>query len=286
MIPSFWVRVKEFPLSPNGKVDVKKLAPPEMYKKQEAEQTVRQRPDMTPLTEYEQLIKDIWESELGLTGLSIEDNFFELGGHSMVAVKVMNRIGKQTNTKLPIASLFEYSTISSLAKLLDNTADFKHRSLVAIKQTGTKPPIYLIHGGSLNILLYKALEPFLGEDQPLYGIQALGLDGDLTHLSTIESIAKRYLDELLEQNPDGPYILIGYSYGGIVVFEMARQLIAMGKEIRMLGIMDTNVSDRANMEEKPGKVMRFLSRQLKKAVFLVVICCILLEKLLIINDLC
>lgn len=267
MIPSFWVRVKEFPLSPNGKVDVKKLAPPETYKKQAVKQAVDQNSGIAPLNEYEQLIKDIWESELGLTDLSIDDNFFELGGHSMVAVKVMNRIGKQTNAKLPIASLFEYPTIASLAKLLDNTAYFTYRSLVAIKPFGSKPPIYLIHGGSLNILLYKALEPFLSKDQPLYGIQALGLDGNLTHLNSIESIAKRYLDELLEQNPDGPYILIGYSYGGIVVFEMARQLIAMGKEIKMLGIMDTNVSDRVSPEEKPSKVIRFLNRQVRKAAF-------------------
>lgn len=267
MIPSFWVRVKQFPLSPNGKVDVKKLAPPEMYKRQEAAHANNQTDKQAPLSENEQLIKDIWESELGLTDLSIEDNFFELGGHSMIAVKVMSRIGKQTDTKLPIASLFEYPTIASLSKLLDKTAHFKYRSLIPIKQTGSKLPIYLVHGGSLNILLYKNLEPFLSEDQPLYGIQALGLDGDLSHLSTMESIVKRYLEELLEQNPNGPYILIGYSYGGIVVFEMARQLMAMGKEIRMLGIMDTNVSDRARVEEKPGRLTRFLGRQVKKAIF-------------------
>jgi len=267
MIPSFWVRVKQFPLSPNGKVDVKKLAPPEIYKKQPAADTVTQTPGQVLLSEHEQLIKDIWESELGLTDLSTEDNFFELGGHSMIAVKVMKRIGKQTNTNLPIASLFEYPTIASLSKLVDNTSHFKHKSLIAIKKTGSKPPIYLIHGGSLNILLYKRLEPFLSADQPLYGIQALGLDGDLSHLSTIESIAKRYLEEVLEQNPQGPYILIGYSYGGIVVFEMARQLLAMGKEIKMVGIMDTNVSERVESEQRPRKIVRFLNRQVKKAIF-------------------
>lgn len=267
MIPSFWVRVKQFPLSPNGKVDVKKLAPPEMYRKQDGEHVSNQTPERARLSDHEQLIKEIWESELGLTDLSVDDNFFELGGHSMIAVKVMNRIGKQTHTKLPIASLFEYPTIASLSKLLDKTAHFKYRALIPIKKTGSKPPIYLVHGGSLNILLYKNLEPFLSEDQPLYGIQALGLDGDLSHLDTMESIVERYLEEVLEQNPNGPYILIGYSYGGIVVFEMARQLMAMGKEIRMLGIMDTNVSDRAHSEENPGRLGRFLGRQVKKAIF-------------------
>lgn len=262
MLPNLWMKLKEFPLTPNKKIDRNALhyaqagpAKTEPGKKKEA------------LTALISEITTIWEEEIGIKGIEPHDNFFELGGHSMIAVKVMNRVSKQTNTKLPIASLFEYPTIASLSKLLDDSTNVKHKSLVPIKTSGSRPPIYLVHGGALNIFLYKSLEPFLSEDQPLYGIQALGLDGDLSHLSSIESIVNKYLEEVLEQNPDGPYILIGYSYGGIIAFEMARKLLDMGKEIKMVGIMDTNVSERVESEQKPGRVVRFLKRQAKKTIF-------------------
>lgn len=263
MLPNLWLKLKEFPLTPNKKIDRNALH----YAQAPPAKTEPGKKRTEALTALISEITTIWEEEIGIKGIEPDDNFFELGGHSMIAVKVMNRVSKQMNTKLPIASLFEYPTIASLSKLLDDSTHVKHKSLVAIKTSGSKPPIYLIHGGALNIFLYKNLEPFLSEDQPLYGIQALGLDGDLSHLDSIESIVNKYLEEVLEQNPDGPYILIGYSYGGIIAFEMARQLIAMGKEIKMVGIMDTNVSERVESEQKPGKMVRFLNRQAKKAVF-------------------
>ncbi|MGE9312912.1 non-ribosomal peptide synthetase [Niabella sp. CJ426] len=263
MLPNLWLKLKEFPLTPNKKIDRNALH----YAQAAPAKTEPGKKRTEALTALISEITTIWEEEIGIKGIEPDDNFFELGGHSMIAVKVMNRVSKQMNTKLPIASLFEYPTIASLSKLLDDSTHVKHKSLVAIKTSGSKPPIYLIHGGALNIFLYKNLEPFLSEDQPLYGIQALGLDGDLSHLDSIESIVNKYLEEVLAQNPEGPYILIGYSYGGIIAFEMARQLIAMGKEIKMVGIMDTNVSERVESEQKPGKLVRFLNRQAKKTVF-------------------
>ncbi|MCH5597898.1 amino acid adenylation domain-containing protein [Niabella ginsengisoli] len=268
MVPSYWVKKKTFPLSPNGKVDVKQIPPPEFYKKKTSEIEDGTSRQAETLNTTELKIKKIWEEELGISGLYADDNFFELGGHSMIAVKVMKRISKEMNTKLPIATLFQHPTIAAIANLINTNSKVEQKILVEIKKSGSKPPIYLIHGGALNILLYKQLEPFLSDDQPLYGIQALGLDGDLTHLDSIESISKRYLHEILEHNPVGPYIIIGYSYGGIVAYEMVKQLKAMGKEIKMLGILDTNVGGRQLIETKSARVYQTMMRQLKKSVFI------------------
>lgn len=258
MIPAAFVILKELPLTTNGKIDKKRLPAPEM----QAQQYV------APQTPEEQLVASIWSEIFDKEKIGIHDNFFEMGGHSMVAVKVMRRIKNEMNIDLPIASLFQHPTIASLSSIIRGKEKIKHEILVKIKGTGTKPPIYLIHGGSLNILLYKNLEPFLSEDQPLYGIQALGLDGDLSFLSDIETISKRYLEEILKQNPNGPYAIVGYSLGGLIAFEITKQLLAMGKTIHFFGIFDTNVSNREASSSTISTMWKFAQRQIKKAVFI------------------
>ncbi|WP_114789081.1 amino acid adenylation domain-containing protein [Niabella yanshanensis] len=268
MVPSYWVKKKVFPLSPNGKVDVKQITPPDFQKRKQAAVGDAPAQPQAAISQVEQKIMTIWEEELGINGLTTEDNFFELGGHSMIAVKVMNRISREMGVRFPIATLFQHPTIVSIAKLINADATVEQKILVEIKKSGSKPPIYLIHGGALNILLYKNLEPFLSDDQPLYGIQALGLDGDTAHLDSIETISARYLKEILVHNAEGPYIIIGYSYGGVVAYEMARQLMAMGKKVKMLGILDTNVGGREAPANKTQKIFQTLQRQSKKALFI------------------
>ncbi|MFT4095054.1 MAG: amino acid adenylation domain-containing protein [Niabella sp.] len=259
MIPSVFVVLQELPLTANGKVDHRKLPAPE----------IEQQKYVAPKTEGEVLLAGIWSEIFDREQIGVYDDFFNLGGHSLMAIKVMTKIEEVAGIRLPIATLFETPTIKGLAKkIAGKTTSHVSRVLVPIKESGTKSPIYLIHGGAFNILLYKQLAPFLSQDQPLYGIQALGLDGDLTHLDSIESIATRYLTEVLEQNPQGPYILMGYSYSGLIAYEMARQLIAMGKEVKMLGILDTNVSNRCVPNATLPRLFFKTKRQLKKAVFI------------------
>ncbi len=259
MIPSIFIILEALPLTANGKVDHRKLPVPE----------IEQQKYIAPQTEEEVLLARIWSEIFNREQIGVHDDFFNLGGHSIIAIKAMAKIEEVTGIRLPIATLFEAPTIKGLAKrIAGKTESPISRVLIPIKESGTRFPIYLIHGGAFNILLYKQLAPFFSEDQPLYGIQALGLDGDLTHLDSIESIAARYLTEVLEQNPKGPYILMGYSYGGLVAYEMARQLTAMGKEIKMLGILDTNVSDRTVSNAVISRLFFKIKHQLKKAVFI------------------
>ena len=233
MVPDNFIVIDAMPLTPNGKVDKRTLAAQEM-------ETVQHVQYMAPRTDVEQLVADIWREFLGIEQVGIRDNFFELGGHSLIAVQVMARIEKETGKRLPLAILFENSTVEKLSLMLEmDGRSITWDSLVPIKPTGNKIPIYIVHGAGLNVLLFNTLAKHMDADQPVYGLQAKGLNGVDVPLNRMEDIAAHYISAIRAQNPDGPYALAGYSFGGIIAYEMARQLETLGKEVRMLGMFDT-----------------------------------------------
>ncbi len=262
MVPDDIVALKSFPLTPNAKVDRKALPKPKQQNEGAA------TTEKFTLTKDEQIITDIWSDILGLQDLKPTDDFFLLGGHSLLAVKVMVAIEKKTGKRLPIATLFTNSTIQKLARQLsDDEADKKWDVLVPIKTSGTKVPLFLIHGGGLNILLFKSISEYFDEDQPVYGIQALGLSHDTDIPPTIALIAKLYIDEILEVHPEGPYSLVGYSLGGFMAFEMAKQLLQMGKVVNFLGIMDTYAGNNIDVGSSTIKAVQKVKRQFRKVPF-------------------
>ncbi len=264
MIPSGWVEVTEFPLTPNKKIDRKALV------NSVAVKTKIGTPATEAANETIDTIKKIWEEELGIKGIEPTDDFFELGGHSMIAVQVMNKIEKETGVKLPIATLFETPTIYDLAKkiMAGEKPAYSHKVVIPIKKTGSKTPIFIVHAGGLNVMLYKLIADHLEEDQPLYGLQGLGDDGDLSHLTSIETIASRYLAEIMDNYPQDRYILMGYSFGGIIAFEMAKQLISAGKEVQLVGILDTFVSSHWYKTTLSNKIISKVLRQIRKIGFI------------------
>lgn len=141
------------------------------------------------------------------------------------------------------------------------------KSLVPIKPEGTKTPIYIIHGIGLNLLNFSGLVSYMDAEQPIYGLQALGLDGVDEPLDNMEAIAAHYLTEVMDQNPTGPYAIAGYSFGGYVALEMARQLKVMGKEVKLLAMFDTNAQERDSSQTGLPRLMRKLYRQLPKLVW-------------------
>jgi len=242
MVPLDFVVMEAFPMTATSKINRNKLPIP-AYAKTSAEQGLT-----PPSSPEEMFLIDLWKELLSIPEISIHDNFFELGGHSLIAVAMIARIEKETGNRLPLAALLEYNTVSRLAKLLQkpnstevNNQQDIYNSLVPIKKEGTKPPVYLVHGAGLHVLMFQTLAAHMGEDQPIYALQARGLDGRFEPLDNIEAIAAHYLSEILTQNPKGPYFLAGYSFGGLIAFEMARQLKAQGKEVAMLGMFDTVV---------------------------------------------
>ncbi|OOQ61561.1 non-ribosomal peptide synthetase [Mucilaginibacter pedocola] len=234
MIPDNFIRVDEMPLTPNGKVDKKALAaigviPAEIHDLY-----------IEPRTDVEKLVADIWKEYLNVEKVGVYDNFFELGGHSLIAVKVMARIEKETGKRLPLAILFENSTVEKLSLVLGmDGRSITWDSLVPVKPKGNKMPIYIVHGAGLNVLLFNTLANHMDPDQPVYGMQAKGLNGIDEPLNRMEDIAAHYVASIRAQNPNGPYALAGFSFGGIIAWEMAKQMEALNLEVRMLAMFDT-----------------------------------------------
>ncbi len=234
MVPDDFVLMTAIPITPNGKIDRKALPKPDYNV------IARQGEYVAPRTDIEMQVAEVWQELMGIEKISIFDNFFELGGRSLVAVQIMARIEKLTGKRLPLATLFEHSTIEKLALRLNVDArSITWESLVPIKPMGSKMPLYIVHGAGLNVLLFNALAMNMNEDQPVYGLQAKGLNGIDEPLDVMEEIAANYNSEIIAQNPDGPYALAGYSLGGTIAYEMARQLMEMGKEVKMLAVFDT-----------------------------------------------
>ncbi|WP_139113139.1 amino acid adenylation domain-containing protein [Mucilaginibacter sp. PPCGB 2223] len=263
MLPHFYVIIKELPLTPNGKIDRKALPKPVI----EAHASVGDI--IAPVTETERMLTALWAKYLAVKNISTADNFFDLGGHSMVAVQVMVEFEKLTGQRLPIALLFDHPTIQQLAAWVDDkdkTTAWK--SLVKIKEGGKKTPLYLIHGEGLNLLVFNGLANHLDPEQPVYGLQSLGLNGFDEQLDTIEEIAAHYNSEILADNPSGPYAIVGYSLGGHIAIEMVKQLEAQGKEVKLLGMIDTNLKP-SDGDTKAARIFSKIKRQFPKALFVI-----------------
>jgi amino acid adenylation domain-containing protein len=247
MVPDDFVLVEAIPITPNGKIDRKALPMPDYS------QINRTDTYVAPRTDNEKLVAGIWEEFMGLKEISIHDNFFELGGRSLIAVRIMARLEKETGKRLPLATLFEHSTVEKLAaRLIVDDSAITWQSLVPIKPKGNKMPLYIVHGAGLNVLLFNALAMNMDDDQPVYGLQAKGLNGIDKPLDVMEDIATNYIAEIIEHDPIGPYALAGYSLGGMIAYEMAKQMLAMGKNVKMLAMFDT-YADQTQKFDTPVK---------------------------------
>ena len=236
MVPTAFVQMEAFPLTATLKINRSKLPVPEL------DRNDLETGYVAANSKNEKIVHDIWSTQLGIKNIGINDNFFELGGHSLIAVKMMAQIEKATGKKLPLSLLLENPTIKSLAYLLNEDEPQKNvTSLVAVKKEGKKIPIYIVHGAGLHVLLFKSLADNVDPEQPVYALQAKGINGESEPLESIEEMAAHYVEQILQHNPKGPYMLAGYSFGGLIAFEMAKQLKKKGKEIVMLGMFDTIV---------------------------------------------
>lgn len=233
MIPQKFNLVKEFPTTLSGKIDRKALL-------QLLPNKAVQRVFTGPSTKSEQIIAAIWQECLGIEQIDVFSDFFELGGHSIVGVQVMARLEKETGNRLPLIALLKHPTIKKLATYMDSEF-ITWDSLVTLKSGGHKPALYIVHGANHNVLMFNALAQKLDKDQPVYGLQSRGLNGVTEPHDSIHQMAADYISEIVAANPDGPYALGGFSYGGIVAYEMARQLMAQGKEVKILIQFDTYV---------------------------------------------
>ncbi|MDF5711727.1 MAG: amino acid adenylation domain-containing protein [Nostoc sp. S4] len=234
MLPNSFVLLNALPLTPNGKVNRCALPAPNQTRQQSKDSFV------APQDELELHLTKIWEKVLGIQPISIKHNFFDMGGYSLLAVRLFAEIDRTLGKNLPLATLLQAPTIEELAKILRNPSSLvSWSSLVPIQPNGSKPPFFLVHAVGGNILSYCDLAGYLGLNQPVYGLQAQGLDGKTAPHTRIEDMAAQYIKEIRTIQPNGPYFLGGASFGGIVVFEMAQQLYAQGEKVALLSLLDS-----------------------------------------------
>jgi acyl transferase domain-containing protein/thioesterase domain-containing protein len=196
------------------------------------------------LNNAEKTILVIWKKLLGYRQIDINDNYFELGGNSLMAVRMFTQIEKIFGKRLPLATLYEAPTIRKLAAIISEEKYVASwASLVKIQPSGSRPPFFCIHAEGGNVLEYRLLAAYLGNDQPFYGLQAKGLEGKTVIDITIGEMAKDYIREIKTVQPGGPYYIGGYCLGGIVAFEMAQQLQHDGEEVAFLALISTSTPD-------------------------------------------
>ena len=233
MLPSTFVFLDALPLTSNGKLDRKALlAPPEQR---------GQAAYAAPRTQLEQTLAEIFAQLLRLDRVSVHDNFFSLGGHSLLAVRLITQLAQRTGRALALSALFQHPTVAKLARQLqDNLLLPTPETVVPLQSAGSKPPLFCVHPVGGNVLCYVELARALGPEQPLYGVQATAVSGhDDSHPETLAAVAARYVAAITKVQPGGAYHLLGWSLGGVLAFEMARQLHQDGREVALLALLDS-----------------------------------------------
>jgi len=188
-----------------------------------------------PRNRLERELTTLWEAVLGVTGAGIRDNFFAVGGNSLSALRLFVLIEQSLGARLPLSVLLEAPTVETLAEILRKGGFSRHWTcLVPIQTVGSQPPFFCVHGAGGNILFLRELAQHLERDQPLYGFQAAGLDGETPPLTSVEETARLYLKELRTIQPHGPYFLGGYCFGTYAALEMAQLLQQQGEQVAFL----------------------------------------------------
>lgn len=270
LVPASVVVLDSMPLNANGKIDTRALAA--------SLSGGGTAPRRSSLTKTEIAVSEIWRDLLKTSHVGLDDDFFCLGGHSLLGMKLFARLQKCFGMSLPLSILFRAPTVRQLAALIDERlgkgedsdptsvpevpvsggaestrkgglhllptdaapTEALAETTVAIQPKGDLPPLFAVHGGDGGILFYGQLASRLGEDRPFYAFEAPALTATspIPH-ENVEETAANYLRELKKVQRTGPYFLCGYSFGGLVAYEMARQLIAGGDRLEFLGLVDT-----------------------------------------------
>jgi thioesterase domain-containing protein/acyl carrier protein len=195
-----------------------------------------------------------WRELLGVMNAGRDDDFFALGGQSLIAVRLLAKVKKHYGVELDLAVLFKAPTAAKLAQLIKGdqpAAAF--RAIVPIRPTGVGAPLFLIHALGGRVIGYGDLARHLPENQIVYGVEFTLHDADPTHFR-LGHLAANYLLELRRVQPHGPYHLLGFSFGGLLAYEMAQQLTNQGEEVAFLGMLDTWQT--GHLRELDGPVAR------------------------------
>ncbi|SOD01822.1 amino acid adenylation domain-containing protein [bacterium JGI 053] len=241
MVPSVFAWTGPLPRTAGGKVDRRALPDP-------AVESAATEP-VAPRTELEAKLAEIWAGVLGLERVGVEDDFFDLGGQSLVATRLAARIRAELGRELPLALLLRASTVARLAASLASGREEVRPPLIALHPHGVARPLFLGPPGGGHVVCYRKLAALLAPGIPVFGLQARGIDDGQTPMQTVREIAGFFVDAVREAQPEGPYHLGGWSFGGMVAFEMGRLLCAAGAEVGLVAMLDTSIPGARDPEE-------------------------------------
>jgi aspartate racemase len=232
MSPTAYVFLQAIPRTANGKVDRRALPAPDRTGDGSGVQVI------APRDHVERQLADIWQTVLNIEPIGVTDSFFDLGGHSLLAVRVTSKIEKAFGRRLPLAAFFQAPTVEQVARILREEIQLPSwQSLIPIQTAGSRPPFFWIHGERSN----DTLPRYFGPDQPLYGIAHQSEDGTPARYTSVEQIAAHYLREIRLVQPQGPYFLGGYCFGGMIAFEMAQQLTECNEKVALVALLAPSI---------------------------------------------
>ncbi len=238
MVPSVFFVLPAIPLTPNGKIDRRALKPilPPAVQPSQAVLPVTMR----AASALEQQVLAIWRMLLNRQ-VGAEDNFFDVGGHSLLAVRLLERLAQETGVRLRLDVLFKAPTVRAMCdSILQQTGPQAWQCLVPVRTQGALPPFFCVHGIGGGVMELRDLVKYLHPERPLYGLQSAGISPEVNPTDSIEEMATTYLKEVLQVCPTGPYLLGGHcTIGGLIAYEMARQLTASGLSASAVIMLDT-----------------------------------------------
>lgn len=254
MIPSAFVYLDALPVTNNGKLDRAALPAPNQQARSAEVVEVE-----LPSTDAERALLALWEESLNIRPISVTARFEDLGGHSLLAAQIISRIETRLGHKIPLEVLFTTPTIRGLATLIQQKLELGGGVIVPLNEAGEHPPLFMIAGAGGHVFAFHKFSRLLGTDFPVYGMKAIGVDGSEPPLDRIEAIASRYADEMTRFRPHGPYVLAGYSVGGLVAYELACQLRQRGMAVEKVIVFDSNAPGYPRRQALPVRAMIHLS---------------------------
>ena len=264
MSPNAIVVLPALPMNANGKLD--RAALPDVFR-QAGDSGIRSSATepqgfLQPRDVLERQLAEIWQTTLGIPRISARASFFSLGVGSLAALRLITKMNRVYGTDLGLASLISASSIESIATLIrDRFSPNTTSSLVPIQPSGHLLPVFIVHGVGGNVVNFYGLSMRMTRDQPVYGIQSQALIANQPALLHLKDMAAHYVAEIRTVQPHGPYRLLGYSFGGTVVLEMAHQFRAAGDEVSMVGMLDSKSKD---YEEELGNTKSVQSKLTKR----------------------
>jgi amino acid adenylation domain-containing protein len=258
MLPNAFVWLDQLPLTPNGKVDRQSMPAPE------TNIGVMPGDQDQPANLLELELIRLWRRLFQRENIGRHDNFFDLGGHSLLAARLATEIDKLLGCKLPIAFLFQSPTVESLARRItgENWAP-PWSSLVPLQPLGSELPVFCIHGVGGDVYGFLDLARELAPDRPVYGLQAVGLDGHQPRHTTVEEMAAHYAREIRSLKPEGPCHLVGASLGGWIAYAVAQELTRQGSKVALLGLLDTRATSNVPWHLYVRVMMPYLADRLR-----------------------